>query len=117
MQSIGRRGILQFFLAAGVTAVTGAALSRVEAATHATGIGGGQALAAGGVGVDDTLDEAGDVAEAFESAVEPTQSIVIRPGGRRGMVVRPRPRPWRRPRSRMVCTRRRNGRLVCVRRF
>ncbi len=113
MEMIERRGMLKFFFAAGVTAFAGTALSRVEAATHPAGSAGDQLLEGRGGIASDAAVKAGQVPPSFESAVEPTQSIVIRPGRRRPVIVRPRPRP----RPRLVCRRRRNGRLVCVRRF
>ena len=113
MELMGRRGMLKFFLAAGVTAVAGTALGRAEAAMQAQGVAAGKSLAGTGTTAGQAVDETG-IVESFESAVEPTQSIVIRPGRRRRRVII-KPRPRRRPR--LVCTRRRNGRLVCVRRF
>lgn len=102
MENLGRRGFLTFLLAAGATAAAGTVIGRAEAATLPVGsdlpdMGGG---------------EFAEAAEAVENSVDPTQAIVIRPGGRR--------RGWWRPRSRrrprIVCTWRR-GRRVCVRRF
>ena len=110
MDTIGRRGVLGFIFAAGVTAAAGTLIGPAQAAI---GAAGDSALPGSGLPSDAASAEVTEIADVVESAVEPTQAVVIRPGRRRGrIIIRPRPR-----RPRTVCRRNWRGRLVCVRRF